>query len=200
MSAIELTGRNMAGLLDGFQHVAKSPASRDLPLLKAVRIVADETSVTVLATDRFIAARRTVDRETPGEPVAFTMTAETLDDVLRVVKPAKVHGHVFGLVLTDGVVTLTEWGMTRLSAPEAPGDYPVSVGDVIDKAHASEVESVTPTWAFDSGVLTRLAGLGCKGGNVLLRLPEKPRAVAFTIPAWSHYPDTVGAVMPRRSA
>lgn len=200
MSTIELTGRNMAGLLDGFQHIAKSPKNRDLPLLKAVQLIADETSVTVLATDRFIAARRTVERVEPGEPVEFTLTATALDEVLRVVKPKQAASAIFGLSLDGGMVTLTEYGIARLAAPVASGEYP-RVDTVIDKAHTSEAEAVPPLWAFDTAVLTRMAALGCKGGNVELRLPAKVGpALGFTIPAWGQYPETVGAVMPRRSA
>lgn len=197
---IELTGRDMAGLLDGFQHITKSPHNRDLTLLKAVRIVADETTVTVLATDRFIAARRTANRIEPGEPVEFTLTATALDEVLRVVKPKQAASVIFGLSLDGGMVTLTEYGAPRLAAPVAAGDYP-RVDTVIDKAHASEAESVPPMWAFSAGEITRMAALACKGGNVELRMPAQlGPAIGFRIPAWGSYPETLGAVMPRRSA
>lgn len=196
MTVLTLKSADALALFDGFSHLVKSPALKGLYGLAGIHVKVTDAAVTVLATDRFIAARRTLQLELPDEcgPGVFTLDAKALDSFQRSFKESKSGVFRMTAGAEPAPVTLDLYGSPVALGNQLTGQFPYSVNDAIDKAMSGEHLQVGSMTAFSADVLLRLARMAGKA-KLILKLPEKQTgAVGFQF--HTNLAATHGAVMP----
>lgn len=186
----EVKARELTAALKAITLFASTDAT--IPVLCHVALVADGTTLTLKATDRYVAGRYTIDYA--GEPFAVSVHRTDVATILALLKP-------WSGARSDATATLTMEGV-RLTVATYDTSGNVATGDIadlpkIDSLFPSEDGASLPdgTIAFNPAYLAKFAKVADK--HEPMRLYMKGAMKPALVKIGEHF---TGLIMPMHIA